>query len=114
MRQKYFWLKLVGTVILLHIILVVLLIAEVAIYSILIRPGKEKEFYESHAVDSGPWISAIFGSLFMFLLVKWFVKRFTKQPLSYAVGLLVIYKLFDLIMILGAGYKFSEFVYPFY
>ena len=113
MRQKNFWLKLIGAAILLHIVLILISILEVAIYSYLIAPGKDEEFYNTHATISGPWISAIFGSLFMFLLVKRFTKRFSQQQLTYVVWLPIIYIVIDLIFFFVAGYEFKDFVYPF-
>lgn len=113
MRQKKFWLKLIGIAILLHIVLILISILEVAIYSYLITPGKDKEFYDTHATISGPWISAIFGSLFMFFLVKRFTKRFSQQQLTYAMGLFVIYITIDLILVFASGYEFKDYAYSF-
>lgn len=109
MKQNKFWLKLIGTVLLLHVILVVLSIIEVAIYSIAISPGKEKAFYEEHATQSGPWISAIFGSLLMFFFVKHYLKRFDHQQSTYAIGLPVIYLGIDLILIVVSGYELKDY-----
>ena len=113
MRQKNFWLKLFGVTILLHILLILISILEVAIYSYLIAPGKDKEFYNTHATISGPWVSAIFGSLFMFLLVKRFLKRFSVQQLTYAIWLPTIYIVIDLIFFFVSGYELKDFAYPF-
>lgn len=109
MRQKNFWLKLTGVAILLHILLILISILEVVIYSYLIVPGKSKEFYNTHATISAPWISAIFGSLSMFFLVKWFTKRFSQQQLTYVIGLPVIYITIDLILFFVAGYEIKGF-----
>ena len=111
MKQKKFWLKLIGTALLLHIILILISILEVTIYSYLIVPGKEKEFYEAHAAVAGPWVSAIFGSLLMFFAVKRFLKRFSQQQLTYAIWLPVIYIEIDLILIFAAGYELKDFLY---
>lgn len=111
MRQRYFWLKLIGVAILLHIFLILISILEVVIYSYLIVPGKSNEFYHDHATLSGPWVSAIFGSLAMFFLVKWFTKRFTLQQLTYAIGLPVIYVVIDIALLLVSGYAFKDFIY---
>lgn len=113
MKQNRFWLKLIGSVIVLHLILIVLSIIEVMIYSYIINPGKDSAYYEAHASASGPWISAIFGSLLMFYLVRRFVKRFTQRQLTYAVGLLTIYILIDLMLVLAAGYKIQDFASSF-
>jgi len=113
MRQKNFWLKLIGVAILLHIVLILISILEVVCYSYLIAPGKDDEFYNTHATISGPWISAIFGSLFMFLLVKRFTKRFSQQQLTYVIWLPTIYIAIELVFFFVAGYAFKDFVYPF-
>lgn len=113
MKQKNFWLKTSAVALLLHVVLILLSIIEVAIYSFLIIPGKERAFYEVHATVSGPWISAIFGSLFMFLLVKRFLKKFTRQQLTYAAGLLALYLVIDVLLLIFSGYQFRDFIYPF-
>ena len=113
MAQKKFWPKLIGTAFLLHIVLIALSIIEVAIYSHLIVPGKEREFYNKHASLSGPWISAIFGSLFMFFLVKRYLKRFDQNQLTYTIALPAIYLSIDLILIFVSGYQLKDFAYQF-
>jgi len=110
MKQNKFWLKLIGTALLLHVALILLTILEVAIYSYLIDPGHPQEFYEKHANESGPWISAVFGSLFMFILVKRYLKRFATQQLTYTIGLPTAYLIIDLVILFAAGYKLSDFV----
>lgn len=112
MQQKYFWLKLIGTAVLLHVALILLSIIEVAVYSLVIEPGHNEAFYMSHANSSGPWVSGIFGALFMFLLVRWFLKRFSKQQLAYAIGLPVIYHAIDLALLLPSA-ELQDFVVPF-
>jgi len=108
MKQNKFWLKLIGVAFLLHIVLILISILEVAIYSYLIVPGKGKEFYSAHATVSAPWISAIFGSLFIFLLVKRFIKRFSQQQLTYAIWLPVIYIAIDFILFLVSEYELKD------
>ena len=108
MKQKNFWLKLIGVALLLHVALIALSIIEVAIYSYMVSPGHDKEFYSEHANQSGPWVSAIFGSLFMFLLVRRFIKRFSQQHLAYAIWLPVIYITIDFILLLVSGYEFKD------
>jgi len=113
MKQSKFWLKLVGTAFLLHVVLILLSIVEVVIYSYIISPGKDQSFYNAHATITGPWVSAIFGSLFMFFLVKRFIKRFSAQQLTYAIWLPVIYLAIDLVLFFVSGYKFNDFAYQF-
>ncbi len=113
MQQKKIWFKLIGTAILLHVVLILISIIEVVIYSYIISPGKDQDFYSTHANITGPWISGIFGSLFMFLLVKRFLKRFSRQQLRYAIGLPAIYLAIDLILLFISGYELKDFVYQF-
>jgi hypothetical protein len=113
MKQKQFWLKILGTAILLHIVLILLSILEVIIYSYLINPGHNKEIYEAHATQSGPWISYIFGSLFVFLIVKRYINRFKKQQLLYALALPIIYSVIDYIIFSLSTPDVSVFVTQF-
>ena len=113
MQQSKFWPKLIGTAFLLHVVLILLSIIEVVIYSYIISPGKDQVFYNAHASITGPWVSAIFGSLLMFFLVKRFIKRFSSQQLTYAIWLPVIYLAIDLILFFVSEYKFNDFAYQF-
>lgn len=102
-EQKYFWLKLIGMALALHIILILILILEVAVYSYLINPGKDEIFYTAHAEITGPWISGIFGALFMFLLVKRYIRKFSANILLYAIALPVVYMIIDQLILVSAG-----------
>lgn len=129
MKQKYFWRKLIGTVILLHVTLITLSIVEVTVYSYVINPNHDKEFYEKHAEQFAPWISYIFGTLFIFLLVRRFLKRFDHQQGLYACVLPLTYTVIDFVLILmmvpnsnlfepqfliGATLKFSAAMLAYY
>ncbi len=111
MKNK-FWLKLIGIVLLLHFVLISLSIIEVVIYSYLISPGKGPEFYDQHATISAPWISVIFGPLFCFLLVRWYVRRYSSKQLAFTIGLPVIYSVVDLAIVLLLGNGVEIFTPP--
>ena len=108
MHQNKFWLKLIGTAFLLHIILILISILEVAIYSYLISPGKDQAFYNAHAQISGPWVSGIFGSLFIFLIVRRFIKRNNVRYLTYAIALPFTYIIMDILMLLPFQINWNE------
>jgi low temperature requirement protein LtrA len=108
MTQKKFWLKLIGVALLVHIILIVLSIVEVAIYSYLINPGKDDAFYTQHANISGPWVSGIGGSIVMFFLVSRYVKRFSDRHLTYALMLPVIYVVTDIIILMAFNVNLAD------
>lgn len=109
-EQKHFWLKLVGIALLLHVILIMISILEVAVYSYLINPGKDEAFYIMHAQTTGPWISGIFGTLFMFLLVKRYIKKFSANVLLYAIALPVVYLAIDQLIFILAGVNIMEHI----
>ena len=108
MKQNKFWLKLIGVALLLHIVLIFLSILEVAIYSWVIVPGKNEAFYKSHAENSGPWISGIFGSLFIFLIVRRFTKKNNSRNLTYAIAFPFIYIILDMLMLLAFQINWKE------
>lgn len=110
MKQNKFWLKLIGVALLLHIALIVISILEVAIYSYLIVPGKDEAFYQAHAQITGPWISGIFGSLFIFLLVRRFIKQSNGRYLTYTIALPFIYIIMDILMLLPFQINWNEHI----
>jgi ABC-type uncharacterized transport system permease subunit len=99
MKQTKFWLKLIGVAFLLHIVLIILSVMEVTVFSYLISPGESEKYYEAHAEDSGPWISAIFGSLIIFMLIKRFIRKNNDRYLTYAVFLPVVYIAIDVLLL---------------
>jgi hypothetical protein len=103
MKQNKFWLKLTGAALLLHVTLIFLSILEVVIYSYLVDPGHEEEYYSRHATRSGPWISMVFGSVFIFLIVRRYMKRYSHRQLTYALGLPAVYTVIDFLIILAVG-----------
>ncbi len=110
MKQNKFWLKLIGVAILLHIILIALTILEVAIYSYLIAPNKDEGFYKAHAQISGPWVSGIFGSLIIFLLVRNFIKKNNDRHLTYTIALPLTYIAMDILMLLPFKINWREYL----
>lgn len=108
MRQNKFWLKLIGIAFLLHIVLIIISILEVTIYSYLIAPGKDEAFYQAHAQISGPWVSGIFGSLFIFLLVRRFINQNNGLFLTYTIALPFIYIIMDILMLLPFQINWNE------
>ena len=108
MKEIKFWLKLIGVAFLLHIALILLSILEVAIYSYLIAPGKDEAFYKGHAEITGPWISGIFGSLFIFMLVRRFIRQSNGRLLTYTLALPFIYIGLDFVMLLSFQINWNE------
>ncbi|HZY80954.1 MAG TPA: hypothetical protein VFE50_15635 [Cyclobacteriaceae bacterium] len=98
MKIKH-WVQTLITAVLLHVALIAISILEVFIYSMTIVRGKTEEFYSKHAEVSGPWVSGIFGSLFIVLLVRRFIRQQHDGPLVYAIALPVMYTIIDLILI---------------
>ncbi|HVG41900.1 MAG TPA: hypothetical protein VM888_09835 [Chitinophagaceae bacterium] len=108
MKQKNLWLKLIGGAFLLHIVLIIISVLEVTIYSYLITPDKGEAFYQAHAQISGPWISGIFGSLFIFLIVRRFIKRNSGHYLTYTIVFPFTYSIMDILILLAFHINWNE------
>lgn len=108
MKKNRFWPKLIGVAILLHIVLLALSILEVAIYSYLIAPDKDEGFYKAHAQISGPWVSGIFGSLIIFLLVRNFINKNNDRNLTYTIAFPLTYIAMDIVMLLPVNINWTE------
>lgn len=74
----------------------------------MIESGKEEAFYESHAGVSGPWVSGIFGSLFIFFIVRRYIKKNYGQPLTYAIAFPLVYIIWDVIILLPFNINWLE------
>src|SRR5262245_20611610 len=93
---KVNWWKVAGAVLLTHIILIGLSFLEVAFYSYLINPGQEEKVYQAHAETMGPWISSVFGVIFIYLFVYRLTRRKTTNPYLVAIVLVTGYAITDM------------------
>jgi hypothetical protein len=108
--KKYVILKLIGLAILTMITLVIISFIEVAVYSYLINPGQENNFYEAHAELTAPYISGIFGFIVFFLVARYWKKKEYPDAFKLAILFPLIYVLLDVTLITAAGVKWSDFI----
>lgn len=101
--------KLIGLSIMTMAILVILSIIEVAIYSYLVNPGQDITVYDSHAMESAPWISALFGFLVFFMVVRFWARRKFDDLLRLTMLFAVTYITIDLIIIIASGVNWGDF-----
>jgi hypothetical protein len=80
----------------------------VVIYSYLVVPGKDEAFYEEHAQISGPWVSGIFGFILVFLVVRWYIKKYDERHLVFAIAFPVVYIIMDVLILLPFGINWKE------
>lgn len=105
--------KLIGLVTLTMITLVVLSFIEVTVYSYLINPGQNESVYEAHANASAPYISAIFGFVIFFLVVRFWKKKQYPNLSRLALLFPLIYVLVDVILLTVAGVSWADFILVF-
>ena len=76
----------------------------VVVYSFLINPGQDEEYYQAYAQMSTPYSSIIAGMPLMFLAGRWIGSKFPKNN-SVKAALLVwlVYFVIDLTVIVAAG-----------
>jgi len=103
--EKYTVLKLIGLAILTMATLILLSFIEVAIYSYFINPGHEVGIYESHAQDSAPYISGIFGFIIFFLVARYWTKKDYPNVFKLILLFPVIYILLDILILVIAGFR---------
>ena len=101
--KKYIVLKLIGLAILTMIALVIISILEVALYSYVVNPGQEVNFYEAHAEFSAPFISGIFGFIVFFLVTRYWKKRKYENLLKLVFLFPLTFVLLDIVVLLLAG-----------
>ncbi len=108
-KPTKFWLKLTGIAIAVHVVLIILSVAEVTLYSTAVRSGENQEFYQHHAELTGPYISAVFGFILFFLIVRKLVKNNMDRKYSVLFGLFVIYMVIDIIILMFFGVDWSSY-----
>jgi len=97
--QRYTLLKLFGLTLLTQVVLVAISFAEVFVYSMLVNPGKDESVYESHANDSAPWISGIFGFLVFFFVSRYWTKKLLPNARNLAFLFPLVYVTWDLVVV---------------
>lgn len=108
--KKFVVPKLIGLAVLTMITLVMLSFIEVAVYSYLINPGQDESVYEAHANASAPYISAIFGFVIFFLVVRYWKKKQYPNLSRLALLFPLIYVLVDVILLTAAGVSWADFI----
>ena len=108
--KKYMLLKLIGITVTTTIVLVGISILEVFLYSIFINPNQVSSVYDAHAEVSAPWISAIFGFMIFFLLVRFWAEKNTDILKKLAFLYPLTYAIWDFIIIISiANVDWSQF-----
>src|SRR5690606_3634297 len=92
------------------ITLVMLSFIEVGVYSYLINSGQDESVYEAHANASAPYISAIFGFVIFFLMVRYWKKKQYPNLSRLALLFPLIYVLVDVILLTAAGVSWANFI----
>jgi hypothetical protein len=108
--KKYLIPKLIGLAILTMIILVIISILEVAVYSHLINPGQEITVYETHASQSAPYVSGIFGFIIFFLVARFWNQKKYDNIASLVLLFPLTYVLIDIIVLVLADVKWADFL----
>lgn len=99
-RTLLIGLKITGWAILAHVILITLSISEVFVYSLAVNPDQDQKVYEAHAQWSAPYVSILFGIPVFYFAARMLVKTNEHYRRPIAIGLPLIYIIFDLIMLI--------------
>ena len=112
--KKYIVFKLIGLAILTMITLVIISILEVTLYSYVINPGQDVNFYEAHAEYTAPYISGIFGFIVFFLIARHWKKKEYQNLFKLLIYFPLIYVMLNLVIIIStATVQWSSFIFTF-
>lgn len=107
-RSGSYWLKLTGLAFLLHVVLIIISVLEVAFYSYLINPGQSMDVYHEHAMMLGPYVSSIFGSLLIFLWVRRTAAKDPQNLMHVAIALPLLYIALEVIILVVSGINWTD------
>jgi hypothetical protein len=96
--------RLVGVALLVLVVNVAVSILYMVVYSYLVDPGHEEQYYRDHIQVAAPYCSIVAGMPLMFL-AGWWVGRWWKGEFAVKAGLVVwlAYALIDLGVLVTAG-----------
>ena len=76
----------------------------VAVYSLLINPGKDPAYYQEYAQTAAPYSSIIAGIPLMFLAGRWIGSKFpANKSVKAALAVWLVYFLIDFAVIAASG-----------
>ena len=95
---------IIGAALLVLVINVAVSILYIAIYSYLINPGHDEQYYQEYAQTAAPYSSIVAGMPLMFLMC-WRVGRWWEADFAVKAALLVwlVYAVIDLLVMVAAG-----------
>jgi hypothetical protein len=99
-KTLIFWFKVIGWAILVHVILIMLSIAEVFVYSIVFNPGQDQKTYEAHAQVSAPYVSILLGIPVFYLITRLIFSKNGDKKSEILYGLPAIYIVLDIAMLI--------------
>ncbi len=95
---------LVGVALLVLVVNVVVSVLYMVVYSYLIDPGHEEQYYRDHIKVAAPYCSIVAGIPLMFLAGRWVGGWWEGQfAVKAALTVWLVYALIDFAVLLGAG-----------
>lgn len=95
---------IIGAAILVMVVNVGVSFLYVAIYSYLINPGKDEQYYQEYAKKAAPYSGIVAGIPLMFLM-SWWVGSWWEVDFAVKAAILVwvVYAAVDVLVLVGAG-----------
>ncbi len=86
------------------IVNVLISVAYVIVYSYVIDPGHDADYYQAHAQVAAPYSSIIAGIVLMYIAGRWIGGKFPEgNRVKAALLVWLVYFLIDLVIIVAAG-----------
>ena len=96
--------KIIGAAIFILIINVGLSIAYMVVYSYVIDPGHDEQFYQEYVKTAAPYCSIFFGIPLFYLVCRWIGGRWEKDfAIKAAISVWIVYALIDLSIVAASG-----------
>lgn len=90
------WGWVIGTAVGLEVALVISAFGWVAIYSYLIHPGEEPDYYQNYAQSASPVVSVVLGMPYWFVACRWVGRKAGTRAVAMCVWAWFILLLIDL------------------
>jgi hypothetical protein len=95
---------IIGAAIFILIVNVGLSVAYMVLYSYVINPGHDEQFYQEHVKTAAPYCSIVFGIPLFYFVCYWIGRKWEKDfAVKSAIFVWIVYALIDLTALLASG-----------
>jgi len=106
--KKSGWILILIWAAIIHVLLIVITVAEVFVFSQFIEPNKDEQFYQEHAKIIAPYVAIILGFILIFIVARKLSKKNENNSKWIGILLAIAYIIIDIIILQISSINWPE------